>query len=118
MSNYKHMLIDGKNAVYRAIFAGYYDSRFRKTGYDYFVILVRFISNYIMLLKPESVHILWDASRNNIWRRELFPSYKDHRTAKYKEYDFNVHEELAKQVRLAVTVFQFLNCRQYYENFA
>ena len=109
------MLIDGKNAVYRAIFAGYYDKSFRRTGYDYFVILLRFVSNYVTLFKPDSVHIFWDGPRNNIWRRELAPEYKDHRESKYRELDIDIKKEVAKQTGLAVIIFSRLNCRQYYK---
>ena len=73
MKNPRHMLIDGKNAIYRAIFAGYNDERFKKSGFDYFVITVRFISNYLTIFNPQSVHIFWDAPRENTWRRK-FPN--------------------------------------------
>jgi 5'-3' exonuclease len=114
MSNYKHLCVDGKNAIYRAIFAGYYDQNFMKAGHDFFVILLRFMCNYIELLKPESVHIFWDAPRGQTWRKLLIPSYKDHRADKYKELNFDIHKELARQVTLAINVFKNLNCRQYY----
>jgi DNA polymerase-1 len=115
MKKYHHMLIDGKNAIYRAIFAGYYDQAFRKTGYDYFVILLRFVSNYVTLFKPDSVHIFWDGPRDNIWRRDLAPAYKDHRESKYKELDIDIKKEVRKQTGLALAVFSRLNCRQYYK---
>ena len=114
MSDYTHICIDGKNAIYRAVFAGYYDAGFKKTGYDFFVILLRFISNYVALLKPESIHIFWDAPRSKTWRKELVPEYKDHRTDKYKELDFDIHAELARQIKLAIMIFDNLKCRQYY----
>jgi len=108
------MLVDGKNAVYRAIFAGYYDKSFKRTGYDYFVILLRFLSNYVTLLKPDSVHIFWDGPRKNIWRLDIAPEYKGHRASKYKELDIDIKREVAKQTGLAVAIFGCLNCRQYY----
>jgi 5'-3' exonuclease len=108
------MLIDGKNAVYRALFAGYSDRQFRKKGHDYFVILIRFVSNYISLFRPASVHIFWDAPRSKIWRKQVVDTYKDHRTDKYKELDIDIHKELARQIKVAIKVFGWLNCRQYY----
>jgi len=114
MADYKHLCVDGKNAIYRAVFAGYYDPSFKKTGYDYFVILLRFISNYISLLKPEAVHIFWDTPRNKTWRRQVLQEYKEHRTEKYKELTIDIHKELARQTKLAISIFKLLNCRQYY----
>ena len=114
MSNYKHICIDGKNAIYRAIFAGYYDKSFRKTGYDYFVILLRFINNYITLLQPDSINIFWDTPRSKTWRKKLVPEYKEHRGDKYQDLDIDIHQELARQIKLAILVFGNLNCRQYY----
>jgi len=115
MVNYVHMLVDGKNAIYRAIFAGYYDQKFRQTGYDYFVIMVRFISNYITLFNPDCVHIFWDSPRDSVWRRELYPAYKDHRAEKYKDLDIDIKAQLARQTKLSILVFNQLNCRQYFK---
>jgi len=109
------MLIDGKNAVYRAVFAGYYDKNFHQRGHDYFVILIRFISNYVHLFKPESVHIFWDPPRSKIWRKKIVGSYKDQRTEKYKELDIDIHKELARQIQISIKTFHWLNCRQYYK---
>jgi len=113
MSDYSHVCIDGKNAIYRAVFAGYYDTKFRKTGYDYFVILLRFLNNYISLLKPESVNIFWDSPRSKTWRRQLMSEYKAHRKDKNKELDIDISKEIARQTKLAIMVFGNLNCRQY-----
>jgi 5'-3' exonuclease len=110
------MLIDGKNAIYRAIFAGYYDQKFKKSGYDYFVITVRFISNYIAIFDPQSVHIFWDAPRKSTWRKELNSDYKEHRAEKYQDLTFDISEELNRHQRLAIEVFRNLNCRQYYRS--
>jgi len=114
MEDVEHLLIDGKNSIYRAIFAGYYDSYFKSTGHDYAVILIRFLSNYINLLKPKAVHVFWDAPRNEVWRRGILPYYKEHRVDKYKDLGFNIREELKRQLSLAILFFQDMNCRQYY----
>lgn len=110
------MLIDGKNAVYRAVFAGYHDKRFRESGYDYFVILMRFIANYITIFNPQSVHIFWDAPRKSTWRKAENNQYKEHRKDKYKDLDIDINKELNKHIRTAIKIFKLLNCRQYYKS--
>jgi 5'-3' exonuclease len=111
---FKHMLIDGKNAIYRAIFAGYRDKKFRKKGHNYFVILIRFISSYVNLFKPDHVHIFWDAPRSKLWRCDEIEGYKQQRQNKYKDLEIDIRKELSKQVELSIKVFSWLNCRQYY----
>jgi 5'-3' exonuclease len=114
MRSCEHLLIDGKNAIYRAIFAGYGDPAFKATGYDYFVIMVRFIGSYISLFNPHNVHIFWDGPRDKIWRKAIIQEYKEHRAEKYKDLEIDIHSELKRQVGLSIVAFKYLNCRQYY----
>lgn len=112
--HYKSMLLDGKNNVYRSIFAGHGDEGFKKTGNDYFVIFMRFINHYVSRFHPESVHIFWDAPVKEVWRRKVYPEYKSQRSELLQKYDFDVRAELKRQMILAMEALRVLNVRQYY----
>ena len=72
---YKHMLIDSKNILYRAIYAGLSD----KYEYNYSVIFFRFINVRLQQFKPENVHFMWDRPKDELWRRRVYSMYKEGR---------------------------------------
>lgn len=103
------LLIDARNALYRAIYAVKADRR-HKVKYHYFVALLRQITSWINIYKPESIHIFWDAPRRTVWRRKILESYKDRSDNQYIE---DISEELAKTTAVAKAMFPNLNVRQY-----
>ena len=109
-----HLLIDGKNSIYRSVFAGYVDSRFKESGHDYFVIFMRFLANYINRFRPKSVHVFWDSKTS--WRRNVYPTYKIQRVDQYKDHPMDVKSELRRQMMISIEALRNLNVRQYYEN--
>ena len=76
-----HLLIDGKNVMYRAIFANLGNSGKRQ---HHFTVMMRFIHEWVERFKPSSVNIFWDVSKNKVWRRRLYHSYKDRDSTAYK----------------------------------
>lgn len=72
----EHLLIDTRNALYRAIYAGLSDKSF---GQDPTVILFRFFHSYVIKFRPKQIHLFWDAPKETLWRRKIYPSYKDGR---------------------------------------
>jgi 5'-3' exonuclease len=99
------------------MFAGHADERFRQSGHDYFVIFLRFISSYINKFRPNSVHIFWDAPSATLWRKQVFPAYKDQRADMYKErVGLDVKSELVRQMKVSIKVLQNLNVRQYFRD--
>lgn len=104
----KHLLIDGRNVLYRSIYAGLNDKKFQKSGDDYFTIIVRFIHHYYQLFRPESIHIFWDDSSENLWRTEFYPEYKATRD------NSDIIDILKRQYRLCLDLFRFFGFRQYY----
>jgi len=109
-----HLLIDGKNSLYRSVFAGCVDPRFKELGHDYFLIFLRFINNYINKFRPKSVHIFWDAKRS--WRRAVYADYKVQRAGQYIDRGFDVPGELRRQQILAIETLKHLNVRQYFNH--
>lgn len=113
---YDHLLIDAKNVLYRSLFAGHADFKFAKSGYDLFVIYLRLISFNVNKFRPTSVHVFWDAPSDNVWRRSLYPEYKNNREAVFKRYDFDIKGGLKRQMQLALEILSTLNVRQYYKS--
>jgi len=111
-SGYDHLLIDGKNALYRAIFAGYRDKTFQAKNHDYFSIMVKFLHKYLDSFKPQNMHIFWDSAPS--WRHEHMPTYKGHRKGMYDDYKIDVREELRRQTRICVAILKNMGLRQYY----
>jgi 5'-3' exonuclease len=118
MGEHKHydaMLIDAKNVLYRSLFAGHADYKFAKSGYDLFVIYLRLLTHHVNKFRPASVHIFWDTPSDSVWRRSLYPAYKDNRDGLFKRYDFDIKGGLKRQMTLAIEVLSTLNMRQYYK---
>lgn len=106
---YKHMLIDGRNALYRAIYAGIHDKRFIESGDDYFLIFLKFINHYCSSFKPKHIHLFWDDRRDKLWRTTIYPQYKGNR-ASVPEVDVI----LKRQITVALDVCRSLGFTQYF----
>jgi len=102
----KHLAIDGKNTLYRAIYATRGDSYIGRRD-DPFVVILKFIHNYYSEFQPESIHIFWDLHRQNIWRKQVFPEYKEHRN------ESKIANELKKYMRICIQSFRYMRFRQY-----
>lgn len=108
MSQRPLLLIDAKNAVYRAVAATRADRSDNK--YHNFVILLRQFNSWINKYQPESVHVFWDAPRKEVWRRKILPDYKDRSGKGYME---DISEELEITSNVAKHFLSFMNVRQY-----
>ena len=104
---YDHMLVDVRNALYRAIYAG-----LKESNEDYsIVIFFRFMASYIRQLKPSSVHFFWDDSRRNIWRTKIYSEYKGNRDLKDRE---KVDSLLERHSEIVNEIIQVCGCRNYF----
>lgn len=104
-----HLLIDARNALYRAIYAVKADRR-HDVKYHYFTILMRQIRTWMNTFRPASVHIFWDAPRNTVWRRQGLETYKDRSNSQYVE---DISEDLKMTTDVAQEFFAAMNVRQY-----
>ena len=102
------LLIDARNALYRAIFAMKADQR-HQVKYHYFVAFLRLISNWVNQHQPETVHIFWDAPRPTVWRRKILATYKE----RPKSNTHDISTELSVTTAVAKAFFQHMNVRQY-----
>ncbi len=93
--------------LYRAVYAGKNDPSFQKTGYDYFVIVMRFMFNYMRAQQPDAIHVFWDAKSSDVWRKEIYKEYKDGRGN-------DILDDIIKQNKVCLASFQHIKIRQYY----
>lgn len=110
---YEHMLIDSRNAIYRAVYAGLADSVFMDTGHHFSVIFFRFISTYIRRFKPKNVHFFWDAPKDQIWRRKVYSEYKEDRCSPPKYKDVDVDAIVASTSVVCYRLIRAVGCRNY-----
>ena len=103
----KHLVVDGKNAAYRSLFASKQSSVHPAT------ILLRSVSSWVDRFLPQAIHIFWDSTSHHLWRRRIFPSYK---IATCRDHGFKVDEEMVDLQKIAIRMFSSLPCRQYYRS--
>lgn len=104
-----HLLVDARNALYRAIYAVKADNR-SQVKYHYFTILLRQINRWMNNYRPQSVHIFWDAPRASVWRRNCLATYKDRTSSQYVE---DISEDLKMTTEVAQEFFSVMGVRQY-----
>lgn len=109
MSDGPALLVDARNALYRAIYAVRADRK-HKVKYHYFVVFLRQLTTWINKFRPSSVHVFWDAPKSKVWRRMILSTYKDRSNSAYVE---DISEDLAITSQVAGDILQFMNVRQY-----
>lgn len=98
-----HLLIDGKNILYRAIFVRSKDSPVE--------IFFRIILSSVRKCNATSYHIFWDCPRTDTWRRQVLPSYKANRDEKS---DPAIGEAIGKNLDILKKICPELGFISYY----
>ena len=104
----QHLLVDARNAIYRAVYAVRADHR-PGVKYHYFVALLRQMTNWMNRLRPTSVSVCWDAPRATVWRRAALQTYKDRSDSNYVE---GLAEDITLTTEVAREFFRVMNVRQ------
>jgi DNA polymerase-1 len=104
------LFIDGKNALYRAVYAVRNDFK-KQIKNHYFVALLRQYTHWMNKYRPSSVHVFWDAPRKEVWRRDILKTYKEGRDN--NTYIEDVSEDLFKIQEMSKQFFKCMNVRQY-----
>jgi 5'-3' exonuclease len=113
------LLVDSKNAMYRAIYAIKAQQERAKRGGKTIrpshsvVVLLRQITGWMREFKPTSVHLFFDAPRDSVWRRSVLDTYKDRSKSQYVE---NISEDLKECITISRELFKYLNVRMYYKD--
>ncbi len=113
MKEYTHLLIDGRNVLYRALFAEINirpgeEVREGKPG-QIFRVYLKFLREYLNRFNPKEVHVFWDDKSSNLWRRDKFPEYKNNRT----HVTPGMAALLGKYYSMSVMVLENLGVHQY-----
>lgn len=110
----KHLLIDAKNMLYRAIFAAESDNKFVESGHHPINVVLHFLHSWHMNFRPDQIHIFWDEERKKTWRRKLCKTYKGHRKDKPRLEE--AQDKLGSLSPICIQFFQNLGFKQYYRS--
>lgn len=104
------LVIDARNALYRAIYAYKAElNRGNKPAHP-FVIYLRLANNWIRLYNPESVYVFWDVPRHDVWRRKILTTYK---ARENNQYVVDISDDLKSLTDLCQEMFKHMNIRQF-----
>ena len=106
------LIIDVRNALYRAIYAHRAELMRTANPVHPFVIFLRLMNNWIRLYNPQSVNMFWDAPRKEVWRKKILPTYKDREN---NTYIVDISEDLKSLTSLCEQAFAVMNIRQFYK---
>ena len=105
------LLVDARNLMYRAIFANKKgQNQGQSQNLHHFTVMLRFMTSWIERFKPSSVNVFWDARRDTLWRRKVYPGYKLRDESKYS---VDIKDDLIYTQAAAKDIFRFLGVRQF-----
>lgn len=110
----KHLLIDAKNMLYRAVYVAAYDKKFKSSKHHNVNIVLHFLNNYFIKLRPEQIHIFWDSPRSQTWRKQICPSYKEGRNGSNKISAEEVSESVNELIEVCMFLFKHMGFKQYW----
>ena len=107
-----HLLVDGKNLLYRGIYAS-----LNTNAKDPFVTISRMMySYYHKFVVPwrdkhgGEVHVFWDDAKENLWRREIHPEYKE---SSCRKKSSEIGEKLIRYQALCEDMWKNMCIKQY-----
>jgi len=103
--NCDHLLVDGKNIMYRAVLSKRDDNTHPVT------IIARQIKKWQRELQPSQWHIFWDVAKSDLWRKEVYPDYKEGRVFPHRDYD--IKETIKESQKITAELFNNLGFTQY-----
>jgi 5'-3' exonuclease len=112
----KHLLIDAKNMLYRAVYVAAYDKQYKASGHHPINIILHFLNSYLHKFNPEKIHIFWDSPRDSTWRKSLDPCYKDGRGGSKRISDSDVSDAINNLTEVGTHFFRNMGIRQYYKD--
>lgn len=101
---YDNIIIDGKNIIYRAAAAAKRSSN----PVHPTTVFIRMMDRWRRMFKPNKWHVFWDVPKNNLWRKKIYPEYKNGRS------DDPEYNKLVKDSqKVTVMVLQNMKVTQY-----
>lgn len=103
---YDNVLVDGKNIIYRAVAAA------RSSGYQVHpvTIMLRMMDRWRREFKPKKWNVFWDVPKANLWRKKLYPEYKEGRPVVDED---GYRKRLIDSQKVAAMVLQCMAMTQY-----
>lgn len=98
-----HVLVDGKNLLYRTVFAA------RGKREDRFVTVCKQLYYYYMEVPATEIHVFWDSARTDLWRTQLYSDYKEGR----REIPDDIRDDLARCQSLCQEAWRYMGVKQY-----
>lgn len=102
---YDNILIDGKNIAYRAAAA----SRSNEYNTHPSTIFIRMLDKWRRIYNPANWHVFWDVPKETLWRKDIFPEYKEGRP----NYDEIYSECLKSAQTVTIQVLNYMGITQY-----
>ena len=106
------LLIDGKNTVYRSIYATQQNRDVIERNYHPFAMWMKLTHNWVEKFKPDSICMFWDCPKDEVWRKRVFQEYKDHRDA-LPHYSDDIQATVHKLIDAAKGILPFMAVRQF-----
>lgn len=104
------LLIDARNCAYRAAYAYQRSANSGNTKYHPVVIYIKQIAEIILELQASSVNFFWDAPRDTVWRKKIYPVYKNRDNNVYVQELGDIIKQIEAATRL---LLPYLNVRQF-----
>lgn len=107
-----HLLIDGKNVLYRAVYVKAYSKI--PNGNHTSNIVLSFLFDYLNKFHPTQIHVFWDSPRSQTWRKQIYPEYKEGRSGTDKISTEDVKKNVNELMEVCMLLFQNMGIKQYY----
>lgn len=103
-----YLLLDGKNLIYRTVFA----NQSLGPKKHHIPIVLKLIRALINSTKPTELMVFWDAPSNEVWRKKLYPDYKN-REGVVQE---NIIQEVGETQEILMELLPIINSYQFKKN--
>lgn len=101
---YDNIIIDGKNIIYRAAAA----ARVSSLSVHPTTIFIRMMDKWRRMFKPKKWNVFWDVPKNNLWRKKIYPEYKEGRS-----YDPEYSKMVKEAQRITIMILNNMKVTQY-----
>ena len=106
------LLIDGKNTVYRSVYATRQNRDVIQKGYHPFALWMRFTHQWIEKFKPHAMHVFWDCPKDNVWRKRILEDYKAQR-GDLPHYSDEIQTVVHQLINAAQAILPYMAVRQF-----
>jgi 5'-3' exonuclease len=103
----ERLLVDARNLMYRAAYAALSPNCSVKHASSSFLTN---LAEYLNIFRPNHLDLFWDAPRDSVWRRQIYPRYKDRVDSGYVA---DMRPELNHSIDVCTAIMKHMPVRQY-----